>query len=86
MKNNTIIPMVAAILLSANFAWAQEEKPQTLKSENVVQKITGEAKKTRKKKVEMCSECGKPESECECHGDHKKNEKKPEQNTAPKGN
>lgn len=39
-------------------------------------------KKNRKKKVEMCSECGKPESECECHGkgkgkkhEHKEGEK-----------
>ena len=25
------------------------------------------AKKERKKKVEICQECGKPEPECECH-------------------
>lgn len=33
------------------------------------------SKKSRKKKVEMCSECGKPEAECECEGEeHKKTE------------
>ena len=29
---------------------------------------TKQKKKERKKKALMCSECGKPESECECHG------------------
>ncbi len=81
-----MIAVVAGVLLLANFALAQEEKPQTTKSENAVQKITTEAKKTRRKKVEMCSECGKPESECECHGHGKKEEKKPEQDSSSKGN
>jgi hypothetical protein len=26
-------------------------------------------KKTRRKKVQMCHECGKPETECECEGE-----------------
>ncbi|MBL7715858.1 MAG: hypothetical protein JNL01_10375 [Bdellovibrionales bacterium] len=32
--------------------------------------------KTRKKKVAMCKECGKPEHQCECEGHDKKEEKK----------
>ncbi|EPZ50932.1 hypothetical protein M902_2595 [Bacteriovorax sp. BAL6_X] len=30
-------------------------------------------KKRRRKKVEMCNDCGKPETECDCegHGDNK---------------
>lgn len=71
MKIKHIVSMAAVILLSANLAWAQGEKTQAPTGENAVQKITSETKKARKKKVEMCSECGKPESECDCPG-HKK--------------
>lgn len=86
MKNNWILLVATAILLLANFTWAQGEKAQTPKNENVVQKITSETKKTRKKKVEMCSECGKPEPECECHGHGEKDENKIERKTTSKGN
>jgi len=86
MKMKKMISAAAVILLSASFAFAQEEKPQTAESENAVQKVTSEAKKTRRKKVEMCSECGKPESECECHGHKKEGDKKPEQSGTAKGN
>lgn len=75
MKFNIFISAAAVVLLSANLAWAQDSKIEASKSENVVQKITGQEKKTRKKKVEMCAECGKPESECECHGHEKKDHK-----------
>jgi hypothetical protein len=36
-------------------------------------KETKPGKKSRRKKVEMCHECGKPEPQCECegHGDNK---------------
>ena len=27
------------------------------------------AKKSRKKKIQMCHECGRPEPECECEGE-----------------
>lgn len=41
---------------------------ETSAPKDKVAEITKTEKKSRNKKVEMCSECGKPESECECHG------------------
>lgn len=52
------------------FAQESSQKP-TAASDQPVAKLVKEAKKTRKKKVAMCKECGKPEAECECEG-HKK--------------
>ncbi len=75
MKFNKTVHIAVALLFLTNFAWAQEDKTQLRKGENAIQKITTEAKKTRKKKVEMCPECGKPESECECHGKDKREHK-----------
>ena len=43
---------------------AKEDKPMTKKSR-------------RRKKVEMCHECGKPEVQCDCEG-HNDNPKKEE--------
>lgn len=71
---NKLFPAAAIVLLSANLAWAQDKKTEAPKKDSV-QNIMGQEKKTRKKKVEMCSECGKPESECECHGHDKKEHK-----------
>lgn len=80
MKINQLIAIATVALLSANLAWAEENKTQAPANENVVQKITGQEKKTRKKKAEMCGECGKPESECECHGHDKKEDKSSSEN------
>lgn len=75
MEINQATSILVMILLSVNLAWAQGNRTEVTKNENVVQQLTGQEKKVRKKKVEMCSECGKPESECECHG-HDKQEHK----------
>ena len=56
---------LAAALMVGGTAFAEENKSSA--TENAVQTMTGKEKKSRKKKVEMCAECGKPESECECH-------------------
>lgn len=55
----------AAALMVSGTSFAEETKTST--TDTAVQAITGKEKKSRKKKVEMCAECGKPESECECH-------------------
>lgn len=86
MKINMIISMAVAVLLSANLAWSQEGQAQAPQNENAIQKITSDTKRTRKKKVEMCSECGKPEPECDCPGHGKNEDKKSEQNSSAKGN
>ena len=83
MKNNLAILAMVAALITTQSSWSEESKTQSPKNENVVQKITNEAKKSRKKKVEMCAECGKPESECECHG-HKDGESKKEDSSSSK--
>lgn len=75
MKTNQAISILVMTLLSVDFAWAQGNRTEVTKNENVVQQLTGQEKKVRKKKVEMCSECGKPESECECHGHDKQKHK-----------
>jgi hypothetical protein len=36
--------------------------------ENAIQKIVKEGKKERRKRVQMCHDCGKPEPECTCEG------------------
>ncbi|RYZ93093.1 MAG: hypothetical protein EOP06_02180 [Proteobacteria bacterium] len=56
------ISMIATFLFSS-MASAQDTKTG---ADSAVSAMTCKEKKTRKKKVEMCAECGKPESECEC--------------------
>lgn len=56
-------------------ASAEQSTPAKQSPVDTVKSITNpEIKKDRRKKVEMCAECGKPESECECKG-HKDEEK-----------
>lgn len=48
---------------------------QTNEQGKNVQSVLKDAKKDRKKKVEMCHDCGKPEVNCDCEGEeHKKDE------------
>lgn len=61
-----LITMTLMMLLLSGTAIAKETK--TTSTESAVQAITGKEPKSRKKKVQMCAECGKPESECECEG------------------
>ncbi len=62
--------LFATVLLSLG-AQAQPTTPAP-KAQEPVEAIVKEAKKDRKKKVEMCHECGKPEVECDCHGNEPK--------------
>lgn len=52
--------LVLLSLSISSFAIAEEPKPQG------VEGIVKEAKSSRKKKVEMCHDCGKPEVNCDC--------------------
>lgn len=69
MKLATMI--LVASLIGLGSAYAEETKQPA--TDSPIKTLT--EKKERKKKVAMCAECGKPESECECDG-HKKDEKK----------
>lgn len=65
--------LVLIVVLTLTSAYAKEAKTsQKLEKENV-QSVLKEAKKERKKKVEMCHDCGKPEVNCDCEG-HGKDE------------
>jgi hypothetical protein len=76
MKTLILGLAMVAILISfgGHSAFAQGEKPVT-SSDPAANAKTIEKKSGRKKKVEMCAECGRPESECECH-DKKKDDRK----------
>lgn len=63
----TLTTIVLATFLHSGVSFAQDSTP--IDNGKAVKNI--EVKKTRKKKVETCSECGKPESECECHKEKK---------------
>lgn len=74
----TIVATIALSLVIGSFAFAEENKTSATGNEVTTQATTiTKEKKSRKKKIEMCGECGKPESECECHG--KDGKKKDEQ-------
>ncbi len=66
------IGFIAAALLFTVGVFAEEIKSSKPAAQE--QTVLPKEKKSRKKKVEMCAECGKPESECEC--DHEKKEDK----------
>ena len=62
---------LAILTLTAVFAIGASASAQNAKTEpteKAVKVLTGTEKKSRKKKVEMCAECGKPETECDCIG------------------
>jgi len=57
-------------------AYADEIKSeQTTEKGKNVESVLKDSKKDRKKKVEMCHDCGKPEVNCDCEGEeHKKDD------------
>ncbi len=73
--------LTGVLLFSLNgFAQSETSKP---KAEGSVETIVKKAKKDRRKKVEMCHDCGKPEVNCDCPEEVRKKEqeaKKAQQN------
>lgn len=61
--------------------YAQTETPkESAPKAKGVESIVKEGKRDRSKKVEMCHDCGKPESECDCPEEVRaKEEKKKEE-------
>lgn len=70
--------LVAIAFVGTTTAFAQGTPATTTTPAENVKAMTAPAKKEgRKKKVAMCNECGKPETQCECdHSADKKEEKK----------
>ena len=58
---------IVLMMVFTSSAFAQNQSPEK-KTDTTVQEVVKEAKKDRKKKVQMCNECGKPETECSCEG------------------
>lgn len=78
MRKLNICFLLVCFVVGFN-ARAEQSTTATQSPIETVKNITNpETKKDRRKKVEMCAECGKPESECECkdHKDQEKEEKK----------
>lgn len=78
----SVVGLMVVVLMAGSFAFAEEGKSSSTPADSVLSAVTGKEKKARKKKVEMCGECGKPESECECHGHKDESDKK---KTEPSG-
>jgi hypothetical protein len=66
MKKLMMIPLVLSFFVFSGNVFADGALKQAMdkKEENKTSK-----KKSRRKKVQMCQECGKPEPECECEGE-----------------
>ncbi len=70
MKNLKVLA-IGFMVLSFQVGAQETSKPEN------VEGIVKEAKKSdRKKKVEMCHDCGKPESQCDCPHEVKEKEAK----------
>ena len=71
--------VLTMLIMMSTSVFAEESKDSTqtpkTKDESSVESIVKGTKKERKKKVQMCHDCGKPEVECTCEGEeHKKDE------------
>lgn len=76
MKFSVIACAVSVVVGTSAFAQSSTPASTPASKSTVVEQLTKTDKKSRKKKVLMCAECGKPESECECEGHHGKGEHK----------
>jgi hypothetical protein len=76
MKTVNLLLLTMMSLLMISFSsHAAGELDQILEKKEERQST----KKSRRKKVQMCNECGKPEPQCECEGEeHRDGEKKKE--------
>ncbi len=75
MKFSVIAGAVSVVLGTSAFAQTSTPASTPASKSTAIEQLTKTDKKSRKKKVLMCAECGKPESECECEG-HGKGEHK----------
>lgn len=66
------------ILMISSAAFAEKES-STKKTPESVQEIVKEGK-SRRKKVEMCHDCGKPEVNCDCPEELRKKEQEAKKN------
>lgn len=61
---NVVVLFIAILTFSSTHSYGESEVKKVLQGEVKEKDSSG-----RRKKVMMCHECGKPESECECEGE-----------------
>ena len=76
MKISVIAYAITVLFGISAFAQVSTPANTPAAKSTAIEQLTKTDKKARKKKVLMCAECGKPESECECEGHHGKGEHK----------
>lgn len=60
--------LVLTLMISMS-AFGQTSTDKIEKKDQAVENVLKPTKKDRSKKVEMCHDCGKPESQCDCEGE-----------------
>lgn len=65
MKITILISFLLGSLMTSPMAFADSESDKVIKKE---EQSKTPKKRERRKKVEMCGDCGKPETECDCEG------------------
>lgn len=65
MKITMMISLIFGFLIFSTNSFTQGELNKVIEKKEQSQ---SSEKKQRRKKVQMCNECGKPEPECECEG------------------
>jgi hypothetical protein len=66
MKTTMLITLIFGCLMFAGSSFADSGVKEVLETK---EEIKTSKKRTRRKKVQMCHECGKPETKCECEGE-----------------
>lgn len=66
MKTKMIISLMFGCFMFSGNSFAEDELNKVIEKKEQNQSTE---KKSRRKKVQMCNECGKPELECECEGE-----------------
>lgn len=66
MKMTMIFTLLLGCLFFSTNSLAEGEVDKMINKKESNQSTE---KKSRRKKVQMCHECGKPETECECEGE-----------------
>lgn len=67
--------ILALGLLLVSLSSFAHENDKSKSQESGVEQIVKKSKSDRKKKVEMCHECGKPEEQCDCKGEEHRKDK-----------
>lgn len=79
MKMNILNVLVLSVAFLPISTFGEDNLDNILEKKSEVQSTKPTQKKrNRRRKVHMCNDCGKPETQCECagHGDNKEKKEK----------